>query len=106
MKFDKDMMTLLKATKKASKTLAAAIAERQQTHHDYGPLNESPARDQNIEPPPGVDTAQRFAFAFSESAASRRAASPPIGALSGNLRIKHGDLYLPPVTEKWSADRT
>jgi hypothetical protein len=50
-KFDKDMMALLKATKKTSKTPAAAIAERQKTHHDDGPPNESPGPDQNIEPP-------------------------------------------------------
>lgn len=53
MKFDKDMMALLKATKKASKTPAAAIADRQWTHHEYSPPNESPVPDQNIEPPPG-----------------------------------------------------
>jgi hypothetical protein len=84
-KFDKDIMALLKATKKASKAPAEAIAQRRKTHRKSSPPNEYPAPDQNIEPPPGVDTAQRFETTFSEPA---------------------GDLYLPPVTEKWSADGT
>jgi hypothetical protein len=88
-KFDKDMMALLKATRKAAKTPAAAIAERRKTHHDDGPPNESPAPDQNIEPPPGVGTAKRPAAVFRELAASRHVASS-----------------LLPATENWSADGT
>jgi hypothetical protein len=38
-------MALLRATKKASKTPAAAIAERQKTRHEYSPPNESPVSD-------------------------------------------------------------
>jgi hypothetical protein len=78
-KFDKDMMALLKATKKASKAPAAAIAKRRKTQHENGPPSESPVPDQNIELPP---------------------------ALSRNLRTQHGDLYRPPMMEKWGADST
>jgi hypothetical protein len=75
-KFDKDIMALLKATKKGAKTPVAAIAERRKPTHDDGPPNECLVPDQNIEPP------------------------------SNNLRTKRRDLHLPPVTEKWSADGT
>jgi hypothetical protein len=49
-KFDKDMMALFRAMKKASRPPAATIEQRRKSHDESGPPNESRVPDQNIEP--------------------------------------------------------